>query len=184
MSSSANIDDRILDKLANFVGWALVGYLYFRFWYTFSMTYAYEPGRTEGLALLTRGPLAINFWLGEIIIGTVIPMVILLKSNWRENSVLRVMAFAMVIGGVIAFRWDINLAGQMIVMPYLTNAPTTLYASYVPSFVEILVGMGVVAYGLLAITLGVKYLGVVDHGREKRTAIEAVVREPSLATGD
>ena len=47
--------------------WSLVIYLYFRFWYAFSMTYTYEPGRSEGLTLLTKGPLAFNFWAGEIL---------------------------------------------------------------------------------------------------------------------
>jgi Ni/Fe-hydrogenase subunit HybB-like protein len=37
-SKKANINDRILEKLSHFIGWGLVGYLYFRFWYTFSMT--------------------------------------------------------------------------------------------------------------------------------------------------
>ena len=35
MSSTANVDDTIMEKLSKVVGWALVGYLYFRFWYTF-----------------------------------------------------------------------------------------------------------------------------------------------------
>ena len=161
-----------------------MGYLYFRFWYTLSMTYTYEPGRTEGLALLTKGPLTINFWLGEIILGAVVPMVILLKEKWRSNPVLRMAALVLVVGGLIAFRWDVNLSGQLIVMPYLYGAPTTLYASYVPSFIEIMVGAGVVAFGMMAITLGVKFLRVVDHGIEGSVVSESISREPYLATGD
>ncbi len=184
LSSSANVDDAKLDKLAHFIGWGLVGYLYFRFWYTFSMTYTYEPGRTEGLALLTKGPLAVNFWLGEIILGIIVPMVILLKSKWRANPGLRMLALAFIVGGVVAYRWDTNLAGQLIVLPYLSTGPTALYTRYVPSLIEIVVGTGVVAYGLLAFSIGVRFLRVVDHGVQREVRAERFLAEPSIAAGD
>jgi len=184
LSSSANINDEILDKLAHFIGWALVAYVYFRFWYTFSMTYTYEPGRTEGLALLTRGPLAFNFWFGEIILGALVPMVILLKSQWRKNPGYRMLALALIVSGLVAYRWDVNLSGLMIVMPYLSNAPTTLYVNYVPSLIEIAVGAGIVAFGLVAFSLGVKYLSVVDHGVERHIIAKGYQVERSYATGD
>jgi Ni/Fe-hydrogenase subunit HybB-like protein len=183
-SSTANVNDKLLEKLSHFIGWALVGYLYFRFWYTFSMTYTYEPGRTEGLALLTKGPLAFNFWFGEILFGAVIPMVILLKSKWRKHAGYRMLALALVVGGLIAYRWDVNLSGQLIVMPYLSHAPTTLYTSYVPSTIEIIVGAGIVAFGLIAFSLGVKYMAVVDHGVEKEPIVQGLQPETSLAPGD
>jgi Ni/Fe-hydrogenase subunit HybB-like protein len=183
-SSTANVNDKLLEKLSHFIGWALVGYLYFRFWYTFSMTYTYEPGRTEGLALLTKGPLAFNFWFGEILFGAVIPMAILLNTKWRKHPGYRMLALALVVGGLVAYRWDVNLSGQMIVMPYLSHAPTTLYTSYVPSIIEIIVGTGIVAFGLIAFSLGVKYLAVVDHGVEREPIVQRLQPETSLAPGD
>jgi Ni/Fe-hydrogenase subunit HybB-like protein len=184
LSPSANVDDKKLDKLAHFVGWALIGYLYFRFWYTFSMTYTYEPGRTEGLALLTNGPLAFNFWFGEIILGAAVPMVILLRSQWRGNPNLRMFALALIVGGLIAYRWDVNLSGQLIVLPYIPGANTALYAHYVPSLVEIMVGSGVIAYGVMAFSIGVRYFRVVDHGVEREIPTKEYQVEASLATGD
>jgi molybdopterin-containing oxidoreductase family membrane subunit len=148
------------------------------------MTYTYEPGRTEGLALLTKGPLAFNFWFGEILFGAVIPMVILLKTSWRKHPGYRMLALAMVVGGLIAYRWDVNLSGQMIVMPYLSHAPTTLYTSYVPSLIEIVVGAGIVAFGMIAFSYGVKYLAVVNHGVEKESIAKGFQGETSLAPGD
>jgi hypothetical protein len=37
------------------------------------------------------------------------------------------------------------------------------YTTYFPALIEWLVGAGIVAYGLLAFTLGVRYLNIVDH---------------------
>jgi Ni/Fe-hydrogenase subunit HybB-like protein len=167
LSKKANVDDRLLEKLALFVGWALVVYLYFRFWYAFSMTYTYEPGRTEGLALLTKGPLAFNFWVGEILLGALVPIIILLRAKWRKNTRLRMLALFMVVGGLVAYRWDVNLSGQLVVLSYLPKAIETMYTTYKPALIEWLVGGGVVAFGMLAFTLGVQYLGVVDHGMEE-----------------
>ena len=184
VSKKANVEDRLLEKLALFIGWALVVYLYFRFWYAFSMTYTYEPGRTEGLALLTKGPLAFNFWVGEILLGAVIPIIILLRSKWRANPNLRMLALLMVVGGLVAYRWDVNLSGQLVVLSYLPKAIETMYTTYKPALIEWLVGAGVVAFGLFAFTLGVQYLGIVDHGVEE-TAVEPVIEsEPIPALGD
>ena len=45
LTPRAKVDDSLLEKITLFIGWALVGYIYFRFWDAFSMTYTYEPGR-------------------------------------------------------------------------------------------------------------------------------------------
>jgi Ni/Fe-hydrogenase subunit HybB-like protein len=184
VSKHANVNDKPLEKLAHFVGWALVVYLYFRFWYAFSMTYTYEPGRTEGLALLTKGSLAFNFWVGEILLGAVIPIFILLRSKWRGNPRLRMTALLLVVGGLVAYRWDVNLSGQLVVLSYLPKTIETLYTSYRPALIEWLVGAGVVAFGLMAFTLGVQYLGIVDHGVEVNTPEAMTDVEAVPAIGD
>lgn len=163
LTSRVRVDDALLDRLANVVGWVLVGYLYFRFWDAFSMTYTYEPGRTEGLRLITQGPLAFNFWVGEVLLGAIIPIILLLNPRTRDNTWLRMAALGMVVGGVVAYRWDTNLAGMLVVLTYLPQEIVARYTSYVPSLIELIAGAGVVAYGLMAFTLGVRYLNVVDH---------------------
>ncbi len=163
LSPKAHVEDHLLEKVASFIGWVLVVYLYFRFWDAFAMTYTYAPGRTEGLQLITRGPLAFNFWVLEIILGAVVPILILLRRSLRERPLLRMVALALVVLGVVAYRWDTNLAGQLTVVTYLPSAILTRYTTYYPSLVEILSGLGVLAYGVLAVTLGVRYLNIVDH---------------------
>ncbi len=170
-STRARIDDRLLERLAHVVGWILVGYLYFRFWDAFSMTYTYQPGRTEGLAVLTSGPLALNFWVGEIIMGALIPAVLLLNTRARSNPAVRMLALAMVVLGLVAYRWDVTLAGQVVVMSYLPQTNMTMYTQYFPSLIEILTGAGIVAYGLMAITLGVRYFNIVDHEQPQYEAV-------------
>jgi Ni/Fe-hydrogenase subunit HybB-like protein len=163
-SSRARPDGRALERLAQIVGWLLVFYLYFRFWDAFSMTYTYEAGRTEGLRLLTRGPLALNFWIGEILLGIIIPILLLVPRRYRLSPNYRMLALGLVVAGLVLYRWDTNLAGQMVVLSYLPQEEIMLYTGYIPSLVELVSAAGIVAYGLLAFTLGVRYLGVVDKG--------------------
>jgi Ni/Fe-hydrogenase subunit HybB-like protein len=168
LSPSVKVDDELMQKLAQFVGWVLVGYLYFRFWDAFAMTYTYAPGKTEGLRVLTKGALSFNFWVGEILLGAVIPIVLLQVERFR-NVNLRMLAMFLVVGGVVAYRWDINLSGQLVQLTYLAQDITARYTTYFPSLIEILAGAGVVAYGLMAFSLGVKYLNVVHHPSGKET---------------
>ncbi len=183
LSRKVYVDDRLLEKVASFIGWVLVVYLYFRFWDAFAMTYTYAPGRTEGLQLITRGPLAFNFWVLEILLGAVVPILILLRPKLRARHLLRMVALGLVVVGVVAYRWDTNLAGQLTVVTYLPSEIVTRYTSYFPSLVEILSGAGVVAYGALAITLGVRYLNVVDH-RPHEAEARAVAPASALPVSD
>jgi Ni/Fe-hydrogenase subunit HybB-like protein len=163
LTRKARTNDILIQRVAHFVGWALVAYSYFRFWDVFAQHYTYEPGRTEGMALLTSGPLSFNFWVLELILGAFIPMVMLLWSRTRQHPFWRMLALGMTVIGVIAYRWDTNLAGLLIVMPYAPGQQTMAYVSYTPSLIEMTAGLGIIAFGLLAFSLGVRYLNVVNH---------------------
>jgi Ni/Fe-hydrogenase subunit HybB-like protein len=177
LTPKAKVNDFLLERLSHFVAWALVAYLYFRFWDVFAQHYTYDPGGTEGLELLTGGPLSFNFWILEMLLGALAPMVLLLTPYTRQNRFWRMVALALVVIGVVAYRWDTNLSGLLVVMPYIPGQQAMAYTAYTPSLIESVAGLGVIAYGLLAFSLGVKYLGVVDHrlvAEEHRTAREAV----------
>lgn len=179
LSRKVVVNDELLDKLAAVIGWALIGYLYLRFWDAFAITYTYQPGRTESLQILTRGPLALNFWLGEILLGIIIPIFLLRRKKLRQNGVWRMAALALVVGGTVAYRWDTTMVGQMIVLTYLPQQIVARYTQYWPSTVEFMAGAGIVAYGLMAFTLGVRHLDVVQHS-QPATAV-APQPQPKLA---
>jgi Ni/Fe-hydrogenase subunit HybB-like protein len=172
LTRRANVDDSLLDRVSLIVGWILVLYLYFRFWDALSMTYTYEPGRTEGLHLLTGGTLAFNFWVGEILLGIVVPMVLLINRRTRSLPFWRMLALLLVVGGVAAYRWDTNISGLLIILSYLPGEPNITYTAYRPSLIEFLAGGGIVSYGLLAFSLGVRYLKVVSHQSAERQVKE------------
>ena len=162
LTNKAKINDALIERVAQFVGYLLIGYFYFRAWDALATTYTYDPGRSEGLHFLTKGPFAFNFWIVEMLLGMIVPMILLLYKPTRMNRFWRMVALLLVATGVVAFRWDTNITGQLVLMSYLPGAAIT-YTSYRPSLIEVLAGAAIIAYGLTAFSLGVKYLRVVDH---------------------
>ena len=163
VTKRAIVKDELLERVAYFIGWLMVGYLYFRFWDALSMTYTYQAGRTEGLAILTRGVLSFNFWFMEILLGAVVPIILLLNKKTRMMPAVRMLALAMIVAGVVTYRWDTNLVGQLVMVSYLPGELAVNYTSYRPALIEWLAGMGIIAYGLMLFSVGVRYLRVVDH---------------------
>src|SRR5512142_1498686 len=139
LTDKAKVNDALIERAAQFVGYLLIGYFYFRFWDALAMTYTYDPGRSEGLHFLTKGPLAFNFWFVEMLLGMIVPMILLLYKPTRLNRFWRMLALLLVAAGVVAFRWDTNLTGLSVIMPYVSGQAIA-YTSYKPALVEILTG--------------------------------------------
>jgi Ni/Fe-hydrogenase subunit HybB-like protein len=177
LTNKAKVNDALIERVAHFVGYLLIGYFYFRAWDALSTTYTYDPGRSEGLHFLTKGPFAFNFWVVEMLLGMIVPMILLLYKPTRLNRFWRMVALFLVATGVVAFRWDTNITGLAVIMPYVSGQAIA-YTSYRPSLIEILTGAAIIAYGLAAFSLGVRYLRVVDHslieGEHAKVKVETV----------
>ena len=184
LSPRAIVNEELLDQVSRFVRWALIAYLYFRFWDTLAMNYTYEPGRNEGLRILTSGSLAFNFWIGEILLGALVPAIILLSDRLRRRPAMHILALLMVVGGLVAYRWDTNLVSQLVVFNMLPQDLTPRYTSYTPALIEIVAGAGVIAYGLLTFTLGVRYLRVVDHTATETEEVAVATSAAAASAAD
>jgi molybdopterin-containing oxidoreductase family membrane subunit len=128
---------------------------------------------------MTKGPLAFNFWIVEMLFGMIVPMILLLYKPTRLNRFSRMSALLLVAAGVVAFRWDTNMAGFLVIMPSVTGQAVT-YTSYTPSLIEILTGAAIIAYGLAGFSIGVRYLRVVDHTlvEEQHEQVKVKATEP------
>jgi molybdopterin-containing oxidoreductase family membrane subunit len=182
LTNKARTNDALIERVAQFVGYLLIGYFYFRAWDALATTYTYDPGRSEGLDFLTKGPFAFNFWVVEMLLGMIVPMILLLYKPTRMNRFWRMVALLLVAVGVVAFRWDTNITGQLVLMPYIADQ-VIAYTSYKPSWVEIATGAAIIAYGLTVFSLGVRYLRVVDHTliEEEHETVKVEATEPVTA---
>jgi len=67
-------------------------------------------------------------------------------------------------------------------LTYLPQEISARYTEYFPSAIEFLTGAGIVAYGLLFFTIGVRYFKVVDHTVMPHEFEPVVAPEPEPQT--
>ena len=154
------IRKELLWKVATFSGFALLVYLYMRFWDYLAMDYSYLPGRAESMELLTGGVLAPNFWIGEIFLGGLIPLLILFNDKLRKQDGALVMAGLLMALALIVNRWDTNMTGLLIPAAYSASVMPRVDIRYAPTWIEWATAGGVLGYWLMAFTLAVRYLPI------------------------
>lgn len=152
--------------LARFSGLGLLVYGYIKFWDTMAITY-YGRLPTVSQALHTlnqQTPYNFAFWVGEILIGIVIPVLLFLVPRFNRNPALLALGGFMAICGIIINRWDVVVSGLFVPLSYSPGTQYILPAGkYFPNFIELGVAVGIIGYALAMLTLGVKYLPLFDE---------------------
>ncbi len=96
--------------------------------------YGRVPGKYEAVYALLQGPLAINFWLFEIAIGMVIPLILLIRGKGMKS-----IGYAGFFGiiGLFFMRLDMVIAGQITPLKVMDGASKTIiYHPYTPYWSE------------------------------------------------
>jgi molybdopterin-containing oxidoreductase family membrane subunit len=124
--------------------------------YTMFFSNPPDPGVAAARALIS-GPLAVNFWAFEIVVGLVAPLVLLLitrtKSVWAMT-----MASSMALLGAYVQRFDLVYSGQ-IVPKFSGWNELPQYLHYFPTGAEFIVVIGafsLVSWGFL---MGERFVG-------------------------
>lgn len=129
------------------------------------MTHLYEArrGGFEAFLLLGRGGGALYatvFWVGYVLLGSVLPLVLLLHPPLRTGGGLA-LAAALVVLGAFAWLYAFIVGGQawpLELLPGHTVASSFAdgaVARYVPSAPELLLGIGGIGAALLVTAIGV-----------------------------
>jgi molybdopterin-containing oxidoreductase family membrane subunit len=105
------------------------------------------------------------FWIGQILLGSVVPLLICLHSVLGRSRALVVLACVLVVLGGLAQMYVTIIGGQAYPMPLLAGKEVIassffdgVVAPYRPSAPELLLGVGGVAIALLMVVLGVRVL--------------------------
>jgi molybdopterin-containing oxidoreductase family membrane subunit len=112
----------------------------------------FEPAKAQIIMLFLTGPFSQAFWLFEIAIGIVLPIVILLYAARQKKITGVAVASVMVLIGYFVKRYDFVIAAQ--VYPVIKKG----LPSYLPALVEVHVVGGILGALLLTYTLGEKFL--------------------------
>lgn len=155
---------KLISSLAGLMAACIAVDAFFIFCELLTMAY---PGTAAGNIILSElftGATAPFFWI-EVIVGLVVPFVLMVFAKNRDNTKLVVVASACVMLGVFFKR--IWLLFTSFITPDIMGAPGIIsgssvaahstgldsfavFSSYAPTFVEILVVLGVISLGILA----------------------------------
>jgi molybdopterin-containing oxidoreductase family membrane subunit len=131
--------------------------------YHLAKLYATELHEIELFILLHGGVYTVLFWVGQVLIGSMAPIVLLFWPS--EFSTRRlVVASSMVIAGGFAQLYVIIIGGQaypLQLFPGLESSSSFFdgkIANYTPSFAEFALGMGGVGFALLVTVLVMRVL--------------------------
>lgn len=139
----------------------LVITLIFAFWKIHAGTYA---GKAEYKMLLS-GAYAFNFWVFEILLGFVLPLIMLPAAVKSKNLNTLALASLIAVVGLFVSRYDFVVIGQLIPSSakllsgqgIATDALMPL-AKYSPNLVEILAGVGLLGFVWTGYVIGMRYL--------------------------
>lgn len=151
----------ILRMIARFCGLASLVYGYIKFWDLAATTYyAHTPDVSSALNILNQQtPYTFTFWVGEVLLGIVIPAVLFLTPRFNRNPVALVLGAACAFVGIVINRWNVTVGGLFVPLSY---SPGTLYklpiGNYHPALVEWGIATGVIGYALTMLTLGIRFL--------------------------
>jgi Ni/Fe-hydrogenase subunit HybB-like protein len=151
----------ILRTIARFSGLAILVYGYIKFWDLAATTYyGQTPNVNSALTTLNQQtPYNFSFWVGEVLLGIVIPAVLFLSPRFNRNPAGLVLGAACVFVGIIIHRWNITVGGLFVPLAY---TPGTIYklptGKYQPALVEWGIAIGIIGYALTMLTLGIRFL--------------------------
>lgn len=158
-----------LRGLAVVAGAAMLAYLYLKLWDWASTTYySIVPARATGLELLVQtSPYGATFWWVEVLFGGLIPAIIFLWPRLRDNDYMLMLASILAIAGTVMLRWNVTISGLVVPQNWSPGvAFLSPRLSYTPTVVEVGAFFGIIAYSLLGLTLGLRFLPLYPEDEE------------------
>jgi Ni/Fe-hydrogenase subunit HybB-like protein len=162
--SGREFGDVVFGRLRNLLGVFIAAVLYFVVVYHLTNLYITQRHGIEGFILLHGGQFTKMFWIAQILLGSVVPLVILFSRLGRSRGMVALAAVLVVLGG-IAQMYVTIIGGEAYPMPLFPGKEIVssgffdgVVASYTPSLPEILLGIGGIALALGMTAFALKVL--------------------------
>jgi len=150
-------------KLAKILGLLLAVLIFFDFWAIMTGVYGHLPERVDTMMYILSTK---SYWIGEILLGAVIPFVIILKSKGQDIKKLVYASFFGLVG-VFFMRYDMVHNTQVFPMQTLKireyQLPPSL-VEYTPSSTEMMIAFGAIGVCIILYHLGSKLFELEETG--------------------
>ena len=160
------LDDGLLQRLARLQALFVSVVLYFVIARHLANLYVAEHAEVERFLLVDGGAYPAVFWIGQILLGLVLPLAILWGRR-RTSRLWIAAAAALVVVGGLSQLYGIIIGGQaapLVIFPGKEVIEGALVAgepaSYVPSLPEVFLGVGGVAVSGLILAVAVRVLRI------------------------
>jgi molybdopterin-containing oxidoreductase family membrane subunit len=156
------VSEKSIQLLAKISGWLLALYLLLKAIDTLAWAYGIVPA--SGLRVkdfFKQGPYGAWLLVAELGICGLIPALLLLKSKWRANHGLLIMACLLNCAGIVLNRFSFIVVSLAVpVMPF------DRFWTYWPSWQEWGIALAVIGYGVLIFSASYRYLPVFPKEKE------------------
>lgn len=162
--SERPLGDYVLAKLRGLLGIFVSSVLYFVVVYHLTNLYATEHHQVEKFLLLEGGFYTSLFWIGQILIGSLIPLALIYLPQTKNCRKTLIATCVMVILGGMAQVYVIVVGGQAFPLEMFPGMEVSSaffdgqVTQYSPSIWEVLLGFAGIAIALLLVTVGVAVL--------------------------
>ncbi len=156
------LGDVIVNRLGNLLGVFVAAVMYFVVVKHLGSLYLAENSGVESFILFGEHVYTPLFWIGQIVIGSLVPMALIYHPALKGNRSTLGLASILVLIGGIAQLYVIIVGGQAYPMEIFPGKEILEgyggIATYTPSLPEIILGLGGVAVSLIAVTFLIKFL--------------------------
>ena len=174
------LGDYILFKLKDLLGIFVAVVLYFVIAYHLSNLYVAEHEGIQSFILLSGGIYTLLFWGGQIVLGSLVPLLLFYIPSTRQCRVATSIACVLVLLGAMAQLYVIIIGGQaypLVMFPGMVEQSTFydgVVAEYIPSLPEIVLGVGGVALALAILVFALAVLDFLpDDLSDKQFGVDA-----------
>ncbi len=158
------LGDVIFTTLKNLLGVFVAGALYFVIVQHLTNIYAAGHIGVEEFILLNGGIYTKLFWIGQVLLGSLIPLALLYHPTWGKSRRLAGVAAALIIMGGLAQMYVIIIGGQAYPLELFPGMQVQssffdgMVNHYAPSLPEIMLGLGGMATAMITVALAIKVL--------------------------
>lgn len=162
--SGRALGDAVVQRLGRLLGIFVAAVLYFVAIHHLTNLYIARQHDLERFFLWDGGIYPVLFWFGQILIGSILPLVLLFNpGSSRSRRLIAVAAVSVILGG-LAQLYVLIIGGQaypQLMFPDKEVASSFfdgVVATYAPSLPEVMLGVGGTALALALITIAIKVL--------------------------
>ncbi|MET0004157.1 MAG: NrfD/PsrC family molybdoenzyme membrane anchor subunit [Candidatus Thiodiazotropha sp.] len=167
MWGDRELGDLRLTRLKNLLGVFVGAVLYFVLAYNLTNLYATQHHGIERFILLDGGIYTVMFWIGQILIGSIIPLFLIYSPAFEKSRwAIAAASIAVLIGGFFQI-YIIVIGGQaypMNMFPGKEIVESGFFdgqiANYVPTFPEAALGVAGIAVALALVAIGARIIKV------------------------